>query len=44
VISLTTRPGAGGRREETWNQRGMVRWNAALEKTEVSMVRSLPDD
>jgi hypothetical protein len=44
LISSTTRPGAGGRSEETWGQRGMVRWNAALVKTEASMVRSLPED
>ncbi|MBI3523510.1 MAG: hypothetical protein HY066_03105 [Betaproteobacteria bacterium] len=44
LISLPTRMGADGRSEETLNQRVVVRWNAALEKAEVSMVRSLPDD
>jgi hypothetical protein len=44
LISLPTRPAAGGRDEETWRQCDVVGWNTALEKTDVPMVRVLPVD
>ena len=43
VIGEVTRPDAGSLVEETRGQHEVVRRSAAREKTEVALVRSLPD-
>jgi len=43
MFSKVTRPAAGRRGQETWSEHEVIGWNAALVKTEATMVRSLPD-